>query len=203
MWGSMTGKRIAVSMMLMLGVSAAAMVLPLLKERSAIPPPPPDEIPHFVLTREFALQHDATVLRVALGDRCRMDAGLLIAASAPKDRMDGRQKLGLLELPEDWGCPSVRRERPTSFREHVDQCLSRMMRDGQHTPLPCLQRWYPGLEAWISLDMPRYLLDSQGLSATVDFGIHCGPRCGSGWRSRLRLRNGVWHLVGTEATWIL
>ena len=41
------------------------------------------------------------------------------------------------------------------------------MRDGQHTPLPCLQRWYPGLEAWISLDMPRYLLDSQGLSATV------------------------------------
>lgn len=198
----MAGKRIATWMMFILGVSAAAMMLPLLKERSAIPPSPPDEIPRFVLTREFALHHDATVLRVALGDRCHMEAGLLIAASVPKDRMDGGQELGLLELPEDWRCPSVRREKPGPFREHVDHCLSRTMHDGQHAPLPCLRQWYPRLTVRISLDMPRYLRDSQGLSATVDFGIHCGPRCGSGWRSTLRLRSGVWRLISTEPTWI-
>ena len=61
----MTRKRIATWMVLLLGLSAAVLALPLLKERPTIPPPPPEEIPPFVLTREFARQNDAGVLRLA------------------------------------------------------------------------------------------------------------------------------------------
>lgn len=198
----MTRKRIATWMLLLLGLSAAALALPLLQERPPVLPPPPEDIPPFVLTRAFAAEHDATVLRLALNDRCRMDGEFLIAASPPKDRMDGRRELGLLVLPEDWACPSVRKEAHAKFRAELDRCSGQTVREQPHSPLPCLQQAYPGLTAWMSLEMPRYRRDAQGLSASVDFGIHCGPLCGSGWRSTLRLKNAVWCLVGTEPTWI-
>ena len=196
----MTRKRIATWMLLLLGVSAVALALPLLKARPTLLPPPPTEIPPFVLTSAFAMEYDAHVLRLALDGRCRMEREFFIVASPPRDRMDGRREMGLLAFPKDLGCPSVRFEDEARFDASVHRCLGRMAREQLHSPLPCLQETYPGLASWMSLEMPRYRRDAQGLSATVDFGIHCGPLCGSGWRSTLRLKNGVWRVVGTEPT---
>ena len=198
----MTRKRVVTWMGVLLGLSAAALARPLLQERPPVLPPPPEDIPPFVLTRAFAAEHDATVLRLALNDRCSMDGEFLIAASPPKDRMDGRRELGLLVLPEDWGCPSVRKEAQAKFYTALDRCSGQMVRERKHSPLPCLQQAYPGLTAWMSLEMPLYRRDAQGLSATVDFGIHCGPHCGAGWRSTLRLEEGAWRLVDMKPTWI-
>lgn len=198
----MTYKRIATWTMLLLGVVAAALTLPLLKVRPTIPPPPPEEITPFVLTREFALQYDVDVLRLALDGRCRMDREFFIVASPPRDRMDGRRELGLLALPEDLGCPSIHVEEGKRFKANVDRCLSRIARERSHSPLPCLQEIYPGMASWMSLEMPLYRRDAQGLMATVDYGIHCGGHCGGGFRSTLRFSGGVWRLVRTDPTWL-
>jgi len=196
----MTRKRITAWVLLLFGLSAAALALPLLKERPAIPPPPPEEIPPFVLTRAFALRYDANVLRLALDGRCRMDREFFIVASAPRDRMDGRRELGLLAWPEDLGCPSIRIEDEARFKANLDRCLGQMVRERSHTPLPCLQGPYPGVASWMSLQMPLYRRDAQGLLATVDYGIHCGGHCGGGFRSTLRFDGHAWRLVRVDPT---
>jgi len=198
----MARRRIATWMAFLLGASLVALTLPLFKARPTVPPPPPEEIPPFVLTRAFALQYDAVVLRLALDGRCHMDREFFIVASPPRDRMDGRRELSLLTLPEDLGCPSIRTEDEARFNSNVDRCLSQTARERKHSPLPCLQGTYPGMASWMSLQMPRYGRDAEGLLATVDYGIHCGPHCGGGFRSRLRFKEGAWHLLGTEPTWI-
>lgn len=196
----MARKRIATWTVLLLGVCAVALALPLLKERPAIPPPPPEEIPPFVLTHEFALRYDTEVLRLALDGRCRMEREFFIVASPPRDRMDGRRELGLLALPEDLGCPSIHVEDEARFSANVARCLRRMVRERSHTPLPCLQEPYPGIASWMSLEMPLYRRDAQGVMATVDYGVHCGGHCGGGFRSTLRFERGAWRLIRIDPT---
>ena len=179
------------------------LVLPFfIKKQENIQPSSSVDEPSFELTHEFATQNDGSVLRAALASHCNLAGRMYVVLGEPVDKLDGRRSLGALSYPEDIDCDSIQFKNEADFNVEISGCPNSIANELHGNRITCIQKKYPGFSGWLSLDLPAYRYKDGELVAVVDFGVSCGPLCGSGWRATLRWIDGSWRLVATEPAWI-